>query len=397
MKFSELGLGDEVLEAIGYMGFDEATPIQQEAIPKIIAGKDLIACAQTGTGKTAAFLLPVLHNMYKNGSGTGTQTLIVCPTRELAVQIEQQVQGFSYFLGINSIAIYGGGSGDTWDTQKKALTKGADLIVATPGKLISLLNMGYTKFKDLKYFILDESDRMMDMGFRDDIEKIASFLPEKKQTLMFSATMPTKIRQLYCVHDAQKVRLVTKLIKDKPKYESIIIFSSRKKFVNEIVSALRRNKLNAEGISSDYAQDERLEVLKRFKSRKTRILVATDVMSRGIDIKEINLVVNFDVPKSAEDYVHRVGRTARASSTGVALTFINEDDMYSFSQIEKLIEDPLPQEIGTGPEWNPKFRRPSRGGGRGRSGGRRKGGGGKRYSKNKGKGGKPQGRNNPKS
>lgn len=426
MKFAELGLAEKVIEAISYMGFDEATPIQEMAIPKIIAGKDLIACAQTGTGKTAAFVLPMLHNLHISGGGKGTQTLIVCPTRELAVQIDQQIQGFAYFLGLSSIAIYGGGSGSDWETQKKAMSQGADIIVATPGKLISLLNMGFAKFDGLKYFILDESDRMMDMGFRDDIEKIASFLPKERQTLMFSATMPPKIRELsakllkdpdtisiaiskpaagvlqavYLVHDPQKINLVCKLIKDKPKYKSIIIFSSRKKYVNEIVSALKRNKLEAEGISSDYDQDVRLEVLKRFKSKKTRILVATDVMSRGIDIKEINLVINFDVPKSAEDYVHRVGRTARASQTGVALTLINENDMHAFKQIEELIERevpkvPLPPEIGVGPEWNPVYRKPHRGGGggrhkggggRGRSGGRNSGGGGRRKGGSKGGG-----------
>lgn len=414
MKFSELGLNEKVLEALFYMGFEEATPIQEIAIPIITKGRDLIACAQTGTGKTAAFLLPTLHNMYQNGTDKGTQTLIVCPTRELAVQIEQEVQGFSYFLGINSIAIYGGGTGADWETQKKALSKGADIIVATPGKLISLLNMGYTKFKDLKHFILDESDRMMDMGFIDDIKKIASHLPKDKQTLMFSATMPPKIRRLskellnqpeqiniaiskpaegvlqavYLVSDRKKIDLLCKLIKDKPNYESIIIFSSRKKFVNEIVQALKRNKLNAEGISSDYDQDVRLQVLKNFKSRKTRIVVATDVMSRGIDIKEINLVVNFDVPKSAEDYVHRVGRTARASSTGVALTFINENDMHAFSQIEEIIEReipkvPLPPEIGESLEWNPKYIPQNRGGrNRGRG---NKGRGGSRNGKYRGK------------
>ncbi len=424
MKFTELGLDEKVIEAISYMGYEKATPIQELAIPIVTSGKDLIACAQTGTGKTAAFLLPILHNMYRNGTGIGTQTLIVCPTRELAVQIEQEVQGFSYFLGISSIAIYGGGSGSDWETQKKALSQGADIIVATPGKLISLLNMGYTKFKDLKYFILDEADRMMDMGFIDDIKKIASHLPKVRQTLMFSATMPSKIRKLttellkdpeqisiaiskpakgvlqavYLVHDAQKVRLLCKLIRDKPKYESIIVFSSRKKFVNDIVRGLRSNKLNAEGMSSDYTQDVRLEVLKRFKSRKTRILVATDVMSRGIDIKEINLVVNFDTPKSAEDYVHRVGRTARASSTGVALTFINADDMYAFHQIEQQIEMEvpkvqLPPEIGQGPEWNPTFRKSHRGGGGG--GNRHKGRGGRNNKRKGGHGGGNRGKRNP--
>jgi len=274
--------------------------------------------------------------------------------------------------------------------------------------------MGYTKFKDLNYFILDESDRMMDMGFIDDIKKIASHLPKERQTLMFSATMPSKIRKLsqellkdpehiniaiskpaegvlqavYLVYDAVKVDLLCKLIRDKPNYDSIIIFSSRKKYISQIIQGLKRNKIEAEGISSDYDQDVRLQVLKRFKSRKTRILVATDVMSRGIDIKEINLVINFDCPKSAEDYVHRVGRTARASNTGVALTFINEDDMYNFSKIEETIEReipkvPCPPEIGRSPEWNPKFKSSG-----GRGGGRRGGGGGRH------KGGRGKGRNN---
>lgn len=382
MKFKELGLDDQILEAIGYMGFEDATPIQEKAIPVIIEGKDLIACAQTGTGKTAAFILPTLHRIYRSNDGPGTKALVVCPTRELALQIEKQIQGFSYFLGIHSIAIYGGGSGSDFDQQKKALKSGADIIVATPGKLLSHLNLGYVKFDTVKHFILDESDRMMDMGFREDIDKIASFLPKKKQTLMFSATMPPKIREMskellidpeqisfaiskpaegvlqavYLVHDEQKIQLLTKLISDKPNYESIIIFTSTKKNVSIIVSGLRKNKFAAEGISSDYDQSQREAVLSSFKQKKTRIIVATDVLSRGIDIKDINLVINFDVPKNAEDYVHRVGRTARAKTTGVAITLINEKDMYNFHQIEQLIEReimklPPPPELGPGPEW----------------------------------------------
>ncbi len=399
MKFTELGLDDQILEAIGYMGFEDATPIQEKAIPVIIEGKDLIACAQTGTGKTAAFILPTLHRIVRSNDGPGTKALVVCPTRELALQIEKQIQGFAYFLGVHSIAIYGGGSGSDFEQQKKALKSGADIIVATPGKLLSHLNLGYVKFDTVKHFILDESDRMMDMGFREDIDKIASFLPKKKQTLMFSATMPAKIREMskqllnnpeqisfaiskpaegvlqavYLAHDEQKIQLLTKLIADKPNYESIIIFTSTKKNVSNIVSGLRRNKFAAEGISSDYDQTQREAVLASFKQKKTRIIVATDVLSRGIDIKDINLVINFDVPKNAEDYVHRVGRTARAKTTGVAITLINEKDMYNFHQIEQLIEReimklPPPEELGPGPEW--------------RTGGKRRGGG-RNYHKKK--------------
>jgi len=382
MKFKELGLDDQILEAIGYMGFEDATPIQEKAIPVIIEGRDLIACAQTGTGKTAAFILPTLHQIVKSNDGSGTKALVVCPTRELALQIEKQIQGFAYFLGIHSIAIYGGGSGSDFEQQKKALKSGADIIVATPGKLLSHLNLGYVKFDTVKHFILDESDRMMDMGFREDIDKIASFLPKEKQTLMFSATMPSRIREMskqllknpeqisfaiskpaegvlqavYLAHDSQKIQLLTKLIADKPNYESILIFTSTKKNVGNIVTGLRRNNLTAQGISSDYDQSEREAVLASFKQKKTRIIVATDVLSRGIDIKDINLVINFDVPRNAEDYVHRVGRTARAKTTGVAITLINEKDMYNFHQIEQLIEReimklPPPEELGQGPQW----------------------------------------------
>ncbi|MEM9545936.1 MAG: DEAD/DEAH box helicase [Bacteroidota bacterium] len=411
MKFTELGLDDQILEAISYMGFEEATPIQEKAIPVIIEGRDLIACAQTGTGKTAAFILPTLHRIFRSNDGPGTKALIVCPTRELALQIEKQIQGFAYFLGIHSIAIYGGGSGSDFEQQKKALKSGADIIVATPGKLLSHLNLGYVKFDTVKHFILDESDRMMDMGFREDIDKIESFLPDDKQTLMFSATMPPKIREMskkllndpeqisfeiskpaegvlqavYLVHDEQKIPLLTKLIADKPNYESIIIFTSTKKNVSNIVSGLRKNGFAAEGISSDYDQEQREAVLASFKQRKTRIIVATDVLSRGIDIKDINLVINFDVPKNAEDYVHRVGRTARAKTTGVAITLINEKDMYNFHQIEQLIEReimklPPPEDLGAGPEW--------------RVGRKKRGGKRNYYKKKKGKSNYRKGRKN---
>lgn len=381
MKFSELGIHDDLLDAIEYMGFKEATPIQEQAVPIILEGNDLIACAQTGTGKTAAFLLPIL-DLIADLPGGETTTLIIVPTRELCMQIDQQVQGIGYTMGINSIAIYGGGDGDNWGQQKVALTKGADIVVATPGKLISHLNLGYVKFDTIKFLILDEADRMLDIGFHDDIVKIISFLPKERQTLMFSATMASKIRTLastvlnspkeiniamskpaegvlqaaYLIFNQQKNALVRHLIEENPEYNSILIFCSTKRAVNELARVLKKQKLPAEAISSDLEQAQREEVLLGFRSKRTRILVATDVMSRGIDIKDINLVINFDVPQDAEDYVHRVGRTARADATGVALTLVNEDDMYKFHQIEKLIERevfkiPLPDKFGNGPEW----------------------------------------------
>lgn len=381
MKFEEFGLNERLLEAIDYMGFETATPIQIQAIPEILSGHDLIACAQTGTGKSAAFILPVLHKLADH-QNHGINTVVIVPTRELAIQIDQQIKGFAYFVPVSSIAIYGGGDGSNWDTEKKVLTEGADIIVVTPGKLISHLNMGYVNFNKVEHLILDEADRMLDIGFYDDIMKIISYMPKERQTLLFSATMAPKIRTLagkilnspaevstaiskpaegviqavYLTYDEQKISLISKLIADKPEYTSILIFSSTKKKVSEIVHSLKRNKFSVEGISSDLEQNEREEVLSRFKSRNTRILVATDVLSRGIDIKDINLVINFDVPHDAEDYVHRVGRTARADTTGVALTFVSPADMFRFHRIEELIESTIikinvPAEIGESPEW----------------------------------------------
>jgi superfamily II DNA/RNA helicase len=382
MNFSELGLNEQVIEAISYMGFEKATPIQEKAIPEIMKGRDLLACAQTGTGKTAAFILPVLHNLSQKEESESTTVLVIVPTRELAVQIDQQIQGFSYFVPVNSMAIYGGGDGDNWDLQKKALSSGTNIIVATPGKLLSHLNMGYVDFSKVEYLILDEADRMLDMGFIEDISKIISYLPKKRQNLLFSATMAPKIRNFahellsdpleitisiskpaegvlqaaYLTYDSQKIPLLQSLLTKNTDYSSILIFSSTKKKVFDIVKALGGEKNSVKGISSDLEQKEREEVLRLYKNKTTRILVATDVLSRGIDIKDISLVINFDVPKQAEDYVHRVGRTARAETTGVALTLINPDDMQKFHHIEKLIEREvpkiaLPKELGDGPEY----------------------------------------------
>jgi superfamily II DNA/RNA helicase len=383
MKFNELNLNPDILEAISHMGFDKATEVQEKAIPEILKGNDLIACAQTGTGKTAAFILPTLDQIDREHQNE-TSVLIIVPTRELAMQIDQQIQGFAYFTPVVSLPVYGGGDGQDWVQQKKALSTGADIIVATPGKLISHLANGYVKFDKLKHLILDEADRMLDMGFNDDIMKIIGYLPKDRQSLMFSATMPPEIRVMarkilhkpfeiniglskpaagvlqaaYLVFNPQKIKLIKSLIDDKENLKSILIFTATRKNVFDIAIALRNKNYEVEGISSDLTQDKREDVLRRFKSKKVRVLVATDVLSRGIDIKEIELVINYDVPGDAEDYVHRVGRTARADSTGMALTLINREDMYKFHKIESLIETEvhklaLPPALGEGPEWNP--------------------------------------------
>lgn len=390
MTFAELGLGDELLEALYYMGFEKATEIQERAIPKILDGKDILACAQTGTGKTGAFLLPTLQKLAA-GKSNKTECLIVVPTRELALQIDQELEGFSYYTQVSSIAIYGGGSGEDWERQKRALKSGTQIVIATPGKLLTYMHMNYLDLDSIQYLILDEADRMLDIGFHEDIKQIVKALKNRKQTLMFSATMPPKIKTLarevlkdpeeiiialskpaagvlqasYLVHENQKIELLQNLIADKPNYKSILVFSSTKKKISEITRALKRRNEDADEISSNLEQADREKVLLKFRAKRTRILVATDVISRGIDIKDINLVINYDVPGDAEDYVHRIGRTARADTTGVAITFVNEDDMYKFQRIEKLIEKeimkiPLPEGMAKGPEWK------TRSGGRGK-------------------------------
>ena len=384
MGFKTFKLDNRVIEGIEAMGYDKPTPIQEQAIPVILENKDLIACAQTGTGKTAAFLLPVIHNILATQDDShNIKALIITPTRELAVQIDQQLEGMAYFTGISSLAVYGGGDGTSFDQEKKALTKGADIIVGTPGRLIAHLNMGYVAVGNLKHLILDEADRMLDMGFHLDINKIISYIPEKRQTLMFSATMPPKIRQLaktiltdpeeisiaiskpaagvlqaaFMTYDTQKVPLVKHLLSSK-NINSVLIFSSTKDNVKKLNRELQKLKFNCEAIHSDLDQQERERLLRKFKNRELQIVVATDVMSRGIDIDGIGLVVNYDVPGDGEDYIHRIGRTARASSTGVAFTLVNEEDMYKLNGIEKLLEKEipkarLPKELGEGPVYNP--------------------------------------------
>ena len=416
MKFENFGFTETLLEALGYMGFENATPIQEQAIPFIMNGRDMLATAQTGTGKTAAFMLPILDKIVREESDN-TTALIICPTRELALQIDQQIQGFSYTTNVSSISLYGGTTGQEWEMQSRALKNGVNVVVATPGKLLSFIQNNHMNCESIKYLILDEADRMLDIGFYDDIITIIKRLPAERQTLLFSATMPQKIVKLskeilnnpeqisiaiskpnekilqaaYLVYDQNKLRLLTQLIKDKPKYKSIIVFSSTKKNISKIVSGLKRGGIAAHAISSDLDQSKREEVMLGFRAKTVRVLVATDVISRGIDVKDVDLVVNYDVPRDAEDYVHRIGRTARAEAEGVGITFINDDDMRSFGNIEKLIEKEImkmktPADIGESPTYDPK-RRPAGRGGRsgGRSGGGRRNGGANRH---KGSGGR---------
>lgn len=383
MTFEEFNIDEKLLEAISYMHFEKASPIQEKAIPVALEGHDVLACAQTGTGKTATFLIPILQDLVANGAH-GTTSLIVVPTRELAIQIDQELQGFSYFTDTTSKAVYGGDKGMDWDDQKRAFTEGTNVIIATPGRLIAHLRLGYVKLNNLRHLVLDEADRMLDMGFIDDIRQILGYIPNKRQTMMFSATMAPEIQRLantilvnpqlvsiaiakpaegvtqsaYMAHPYQKVGLITHILEKNPNYDSILIFTSTKKMIHQIVSAIRKKipGVSVEGISSDFEQNEREDVLLRFKAKQTKILVATDVLSRGIDIKGINLVINFDVPKDSADYVHRVGRTARADAKGEAVTFISEADIPKFARIEKLIERsvekiPLPEDLGEAPVW----------------------------------------------
>ena len=369
MKFTLFKFGNELQEGLEMMGFEEATPIQEQAIPIIQNGKDLIACAQTGTGKTAAFVLPILDKLTKTNSNK-VNTIIIAPTRELAKQIDRQIEGFSYFTNSSSYPIYGGGTGVEFDNQKQALKKGSDIIICTPGRLLAHLDFNYFDTSGVKHLILDEADRMLDMGFYDDIMKIANALPKKRQNLLFSATMPPKIRILastllknpesislaiskpaegltqnaYMVNDNQKVRLVRDILKSKGKDLShVLIFASSIKSVKEIRQTLNKSGMRASEMHSGLDQNQREETIIDFKNKKIRILVATDILSRGIDIKGIELVINYEVPHDAEDYVHRIGRTARADRTGEAITFINSKQVKNFLDIENLIEKSVPK------------------------------------------------------
>ena len=382
MKFSELSLNDSVLDALDAMRFEECTPIQEQSIPVILEGRDLIAVAQTGTGKTAAYLLPILNKLSEEEHPEDAiNCVIMAPTRELAQQIDQQMEGFSYFMPVSSVAVYGGNDGVLFEQQKKGLTLGADVVIATPGRLIAHLNLGYVDLSKVSYFILDEADRMLDMGFYDDIMQIVKYLPQERQTIMFSATMPAKIQQLaghilnnpvevklavskpadkiiqaaYVCYENQKLGIVRSLFCDEVP-ERVIIFASSKLKVKEVTKALKQMNLNVGEMHSDLEQAQREEVMYAFKAGRINILVATDIVARGIDIDDIRLVINFDVPHDCEDYVHRIGRTARANNDGVALTFIGEKEQSKFRTIEKFLgktiyKIPVPAELGEAPEY----------------------------------------------
>ncbi|MFH1118749.1 MAG: DEAD/DEAH box helicase [Bacteroidota bacterium] len=386
-NFRQFGFVEGVMQGLDTVGFEKPTPIQLQIIPHVLAGHDVIGCAQTGTGKTAAYLLPILHRIIEKPV-KGINSIIIAPTRELAVQIAQQLEGFSYFLSISSLPVYGGTDGMEWEQQRKALSQGVDIVVATPGKLISFLNMDIVPVQNLQHLILDEADRMLDMGFFDDIMRIISYLPETRSTLLFSATMPARIRELskrilrnpvevnislskpatgilqvaYLAYDKQKTRLLAGLIKGR-NLPSILVFASTKSKVKSITRELASEGLQVADIHSDLEQSDREKVLLSFRNRQLQMLVATDVLSRGIDIENISLVVNYDVPRDAEDYVHRVGRTARAEQTGIAITFINEHEQSEFARIEKLIGYEIrkqmpPELLGIGPEFNPIKNKP---------------------------------------
>jgi len=382
LYFDEFDLDDRVLDGIDAMGYTTATPVQEKVIPPIIAGKDILACAQTGTGKTAAFLLPIIHRLLtEHHDNHKINSLIIVPTRELAVQIAQTLEGMSYFTNISSIAVYGGSNGALFSAEKKALSSGVDMVICTPGRMIAHLNMGYVKLDAVKYLVLDEADRMLDMGFNDDIIKITSFLPKVRQNLLFSATMPDKIRKLamkilhqpeeiniaiskppekivqeaFVVYEEQKPALIKALLKQK-QFDNIIIFCSRKQNVKQLTYELQKAKFTVEQIHSDLEQDKREQVLMDFKSKKLKILVATDILSRGIDIEDINLVINYDVPNDGEDYIHRIGRTARAATEGTAYTIISEKEQRKFARIEEVLgksvtKAVVPEELGPVPEY----------------------------------------------
>lgn len=377
MTFEDILTNDDVLDGLWDMHFDECTPIQELAIPPVLEGRDILACAQTGTGKTAAYLLPIINQLAEGGYPEDSiNCIVMAPTRELAQQIDRQLQGFAYFMPVSGIAIYGGTDGDTYEQQRRALKLGADVVIATPGRLLAHLNMGYVDLSKVSFFILDEADRMLDMGFYDDIMRIVGHLPKERQTLLFSATMPDKIQRLasnllkdpveikiavskpaenikqeaYVCHENHKLPILKNIFKENAP-ERVIVFSSSKQKVKNLARDLRGNKFKIAEMHSDLEQTERDTVMHDFKAGKTQVIVATDILARGIDIDDIEMVVNFDVPHEAEDYVHRIGRTARANRSGRAITFISPDEIYRMKRIEELLEaevpkTPLPAEFG---------------------------------------------------
>lgn len=391
MTFTEFNLDERLMEGIETMRYQTATPVQQQVIPAIIEGRDIITSAQTGTGKTAAFLLPLIHKLITSPhDANNINAMIIVPTRELAIQIGKTMEGLSYFTSVSSISVYGGGDGALFTAEKKALSTGVDVVICTPGRMIAHLNMGYVKLDGLKYLVLDEADRMLDMGFNEDIMKIISYLPKQRQTLLFSATMPIKIREMarrilkqpleitiaiakppekilqqaFIVYETQKIALIKHVLNQKT-FESVLIFCAKKQNVKQLNKTLKGYKFSVEEMHSDLEQDKREQVLLDFKNKKLKILIATDILSRGIDIEDIDLVINYDVPRDNEDYIHRIGRTARASSKGTAYTFVTEKEQREFSQIEKLLghsvtKATVPEHFGAVPVYNPRNYTPQR-------------------------------------
>lgn len=361
---------DSVLDGLWDMHFDECTPIQEHTIPAVLEGRDVLACAQTGTGKTAAYLLPVINELAEGGfPENAVNCVVMAPTRELAQQIDRQLQGFAYFMPVSGIAVYGGTDGVTYDQQRKSLKAGADVVIATPGRLLAHLGMGYVDLSKVSFFILDEADRMLDMGFYDDIMQIYSHLPKETQVLMFSATMPPKIQQMakkilkdpveiklavskpaekirqssYICYESQKMPILKKLFKDNPP-QRVIIFSGSKLKVKTLVREFRRMPFKVAEMHSDLEQTARDNVMLDFKAGKTQVIIATDILSRGIDIDDIEMVINYDVPRDPEDYIHRIGRTARADRDGRAVTFVSPEEAFRLKRIEKLLEKEVPRE-----------------------------------------------------
>lgn len=411
MRFDELNLEDAILDGLDAMNFQEATPVQEQTIPVILAKKDIIACAQTGTGKTAAYVLPIINELSKGGfSENAVNAVIMAPTRELAQQIDQQIAGFTYFVPISAVAIYGGTDGVAWEQQRRGLEMGADIVIATPGRLLSYIKLGTVDLSQVSYFVLDEADRMLDMGFYDDIMQIYKQLPPTCQIIMFSATMPPKIRTLaetilknpeeiqlaisrppetimqtaYICYDAQKIKILEDLF-SKARPQRVIIFASAKVKVKELANTLSRMNFNVAQMHSDLEQAQREEVMKDFKNGKIDILVATDVVARGIDINDIRLVVNFDIPHDPEDYVHRIGRTARGTNgEGLAITFVSPEEQSGFKRIEDFLgkqvyKIPIDPSFGETPEYKPVTR--SRKKGRSQKGGKTSSKGRKRPSR----------------
>ena len=423
MYFTDFDFEDEVLDALDAMRFETCTPIQEQTIQPLMDGRDLIGVAQTGTGKTAAYLLPVLNKLCKGGyPDDAVNCIVMAPTRELAQQIDRQLEGFTYFMPFSSVAVYGGNDGQRYEQELRGMAKGADIIVATPGRLISHINLGNVDLSRVSFFILDEADRMLDMGFYNDIMTIAGKLPKERQTMLFSATMPQEIRKLaaniltdplqitlslakpadgitqeaYVCHEGQKMGII-KSIFENESTERVILFASRKSKVKDISIALKKRGFNVGEMHSDLGQAERDEIMFRYKSRKIDIIVATDILARGIDIDDIRIVINYDVPRDCDDYIHRVGRTARANTKGRAITFVSVEDQQYFKRIEDFMEQevtkiPLPEELGEAPEYSPTKEN------RGKHGGNRRGKGGRthgRKDKSRRESGKPKAKKEP--